>query len=49
MGKGFGKLTHDTTLVGFGVEYIRYAVAGFVSMLAAPFLFTFIGLAEKHK
>jgi hypothetical protein len=36
----------NSSLLAYGLEYLRYAAAGFTCIFLAPLLFTRIGLAE---
>lgn len=42
----FSAIADDFSIIGYGLQYTRYAVAGIVSILIAPLIFTRIGLAK---
>jgi hypothetical protein len=44
----FGAIALDYSIFGYLLQYIRYAVAGVVSIFAAPLFFTKIGLADTN-
>lgn len=44
----FSLLAEDATLTGYLLRYIRYTTVGLTAILAAPFVFLKIGLAEKE-
>ena len=46
--KVFGAIADDFSALGYMLQYIRYAIAGLVSIFVAPLLFTKIGLAEPN-
>jgi membrane-associated phospholipid phosphatase len=43
----FGAVSGDSSLLGYLLRYIRYAVAGMVGMFIGPFLFVKLGWAES--
>jgi membrane-associated phospholipid phosphatase len=46
LGKLFAAMAVNSSLLAYGLEYLRYAAAGFTCIFLAPLLFTRIGLAE---
>ncbi len=46
--KVFGAIADDFSVLGYMLQYIRYTIAGVVSIFVAPLIFTKIGLAEPN-
>ncbi len=46
--KLFGAIADDYSVLGYVLQYVRYAVAGIVNIFVAPLFFTRIGLAETN-
>ncbi len=46
--KVFGTIADDFSVLGYILQYIRYTIAGVVSIFVAPLLFTKIRLAETN-
>lgn len=44
----FSAIALDYSIIGYLLQYVRYAFAGVVSIFAAPLFFTKIGLAETY-
>ena len=42
----FAKIAADGSVLGNALRYLRYATAGFVGMLAAPYLYVRLGWAD---
>jgi len=47
LGTLFTMMADKFSLLGYVLQYVRYTIAGIVSILIAPLCFTYLGLAER--